>query len=85
MNKDLLETYRSMGNMPDWIYYQLNGKSAQENFVETMRKNQEEYKRNLREQQQEEALNKYIDKLLEDKLDKALDKALDDCFRNLYI
>lgn len=31
-NSQVVEFYRNQGKMPDWAYYQLNGKSAQENF-----------------------------------------------------
>jgi hypothetical protein len=38
-----IEYYHNRGLMPDWAYYQQNGKSAQENYVEQHRKMQEEY------------------------------------------
>ena len=31
-NPQVVEFYHNQGKMPDWAYYQLNGKSAQENF-----------------------------------------------------
>ena len=34
MNKELLEFYRKQGKVPDLFYYQLNGKSAMENYIE---------------------------------------------------
>lgn len=34
MNKEMLETLRDLGKVPDLFYYQLNGKSANENFRE---------------------------------------------------
>lgn len=34
MNKELLNFYRERGNVPDWAWYQLNGKSAVENYQE---------------------------------------------------
>lgn len=34
MNKELLNFYRERGNVPDWAWYQLNGKSALENYQE---------------------------------------------------
>ena len=27
-----IEYFHKMGMMPDWVYYQLNGKSAQDNY-----------------------------------------------------
>lgn len=34
MNKDLLEFNRAQGKVPDLFYYQMNGKSATENYIE---------------------------------------------------
>ena len=34
MNKDLLEFNRAQGKVPDLFYYQMNGKSAIENYTE---------------------------------------------------
>ena len=34
----MVEFYHDRGWMPDWAYYQLNGKSAQENYA-TQRRN----------------------------------------------
>lgn len=34
MNKDLLEFNRAQGKVPDLFYYQMNGKSAIENYRE---------------------------------------------------
>lgn len=34
MNKELLEFNRAQGKVPDLFYYQMNGKSAIENYTE---------------------------------------------------
>ena len=34
MNKDLLVFNRAQGKVPDLFYYQMNGKSAMENYTE---------------------------------------------------
>ncbi len=34
MHNELLEFYRKQGKVPDLFYYQLNGKSAMENYIE---------------------------------------------------
>ena len=36
----MVEMLHDMGKMPDKAYYQLNGKSAQENYADQKRKNQ---------------------------------------------
>lgn len=38
MNKELLNFYRERGNVPDIFYYQLNGKSAIDNYQEQRKK-----------------------------------------------
>lgn len=38
MNKQLLHSLRRMGKIPDWAWYQINGNSAQENYVEQRQK-----------------------------------------------
>lgn len=37
-----IEYYHDSGKIPDWIYYQINGKSAQENYNIQKRKQQKE-------------------------------------------
>ena len=34
MDQKQIEFYRRIGSMPDWVYYQVNGKSALENYLE---------------------------------------------------
>ena len=34
MNIELLNFNRSQGKVPDWAWYQMNGKSATENYIE---------------------------------------------------
>ena len=38
MDKDQVELYHNLGLMPDWVYYQLNGKSANENYRDIVNK-----------------------------------------------
>ncbi len=79
--------YRS-GNMPDWVYYQTNGKSPQENWEEQHRKMYEsirarlaEERRQAEEKKRQKELEAELEKQLEEKLGKALDKALDDLLK----
>lgn len=62
-----IEFYHNRGLMPDWIYYQVNGKSAQENY------NDYYNKRTLK-------LNK---KYLREDMQKQLDKEIEDVLDNL--
>ena len=62
-----IEWLHNNGWMPDWAYYQQNGKSAQANFAEQQRKIME--------------MEKKVEAEIEKKLDKALEKALDDLLK----
>lgn len=35
---DFMKLARSRGMVPDWVWYQINGKSAQENWMEQRQK-----------------------------------------------
>ena len=83
-----IEWLHDHGKMPDWAYYQLNGKSAQANWEEQHRKIMERYNQReaeARRQAEEKALEKKLEadleKQIEKKLDKALEKALDDLLK----
>ena len=39
----MVELFHDMGKMPDRAYYQLNGKSAQENYADQKRKMQQRF------------------------------------------
>ena len=39
LSPSMVEFYHNKGWMPDWAYYQQNGKSAMENFAEQTNKN----------------------------------------------
>ena len=71
-----IEWLHNNGWMPDWAYYQQNGKSAQANFAEQQRKIME-----MERQREEEARRQAEEKEREKKLDKALEKALDDLLK----
>ena len=38
MTQEEIEYYHNRGKMPDWIYYQVNNKSPQQNYVEQRKK-----------------------------------------------
>lgn len=71
------------GKMPDWAYFQQNGKTAQENYVlaterakqrilDNYNRQQEEARRKQEIQKQEKQLEKDIEKQLEQSLEKIL-------------
>lgn len=65
-SKDEIEYYHNVGLMPDWAYYQQNGKSAQENYIQQ--------KRNKRRNDKQKNLK--LDKLIEDQIEKSLEEIL---------
>ena len=71
------------GKMPDWAYFQQNGKTAQENYVlaterakqrilDNYNRQQEEARRKQEIQKQEKQMEKDIEKQLEQSLEKIL-------------
>lgn len=73
-SQEMIEKLHREGKMPDWAYYQQNGKSAQENWEEQHRKIMEW----LHEQEAQKQLEKDIEKQVYDAVEKALDELLKD-------
>ena len=72
MTKEEIEYYHNSGLMPDWVYYQVNGKTAQENYIDIVMKRDQEYRDLLNEREVEES----ISKSLEETIGKCLDDIL---------
>lgn len=73
---ELLEYYHNTGKCPDWAYYQLNGKTAQENY-QAILANRQAWIQELMEEKRLEAL---VEKQVEERLGEAVEKALGDLF-----
>ena len=56
MTKEEIEYYHNSGLMPDWIYYQVNGKTAEENYRDILMKRNKD---SFRESHTEIYLDKY--------------------------
>lgn len=78
MDKELIEYYYNNGEMPDWVYYQVNGKSATENYLDMVNKRDKKLREELLRQREKEELKKEIDAKLEDTLEKVLNELLKD-------
>lgn len=76
-----IERLHDKGLMPDWWYYQVNGKSAEENFNAQHKKMMEQYREREREQEEKAAIEKYVNEVLEKNLEKCLEKALGSLFK----
>lgn len=84
-SKEEIEYYHNNGLMPDWIYYQQNGKTAQENYADIMRKRQAYFKqlmearsRRAREAQEQKKLEAELEK----KAYEVAEKAIEDIFKD---
>ncbi len=78
MEKEMIEYYHDRGLMPDWWYYQVNGKSATENYLDIVSKRD----RQLREEMLREQEKKELEKELETKLEETLEKVLNDLLKD---
>lgn len=80
LSKEDIELLHNAGKMPDWIYYQQNGKSASENYRAQKMKLKEQIQaaQNAVKAQQaaEESAADQVKKVLETELEKALEKIL---------
>ena len=70
--------YHDRGLMPDWAWFQQNGRTAQENYEYHKNK----LNREIDQQRQEEEQKKQIEKQIQEGLDKAIDKAMKDIFKD---
>lgn len=71
MTKEEIEYYHNSGLMPDWIYYQVNGKTAEENYRVILMKRNKEYR------------DLIVDRELEDSISKRLEETIDNCLDNI--
>lgn len=79
MDKQMIEYYHDNGLMPDWWYYQVNGKSAEENYIDIVNKRDRKYRDEVSLKREQEELEKQA----EEELEKTLEKALDDILKYL--
>lgn len=80
-----IEYYHDKGQMPDWIYYQVNGKTAQENYAIQKRKRQKEVMEWLEERrrrEQEAKEQKELEAEIEKKACEIAEKAIEDIFKD---
>lgn len=82
MNIDEINRLYDSGDMPDWVWTQLNGRSAQENYMYIKEKQRREFRAAQRQKQQDEALEKYMSEMIEEKLGVCLEKTLDDLLKD---
>ena len=77
-----IEYYHDIGLIPDWAYYQQNGKTAEENYRIQRNKRSQEFRNRIIEERfnktasVEEEVQKQIEAVLPGLLEKALDEIL---------
>ena len=71
MTKEEREYYHNSGLMPDWIYYQVNGKTAEENYIDILMKRNIEYR------------DLIVDRELENSISKRLEETIDNCIDDI--
>lgn len=72
MTKEEIEYYHNSGLMPDWVYYQVNGKTVQENYTDIIAKRDKEYSDSLNERELEESITKQIEETIDRHFDDIL-------------
>ena len=82
MNIDEINRLHDNGDMPDWVWTQLNGRSAQENYMYIKEKQRREFREEQRQKQQDAALENYMSEMIEKKLGACLEKTLDDLLKD---
>lgn len=70
---DLLEYYHNTGKCPDWAYYQLNGKTAQENYNAIVARRHDYFQELLNQERLEALVEKEVAERLEDTVADALE------------
>ena len=76
MTIEEIEYLHALGKMPDWAYYQTNGRSPQYNYWEQKKKINEKLKKRLKEKKQQELSKKKQEQLMEKEIRKILEKEI---------
>lgn len=80
-----IEYLHDRGLMPDWAYYQQNGKSAQANFNAQQKRFAKEWKQREAERRRREQLakeEKQLEAEIEKQVEKAIEKALEELLKD---
>lgn len=78
LNQEQIEFYHNLGLMPDWVYYQVNGKSIRENYRDWHNKKPWDKFLAKYKEEQEEVLQKEIEDEIIPKIENAIDELLED-------
>lgn len=84
-SKEMIEWLHDTGKMPDWIYYQQNGKSLQENYTAQKLKQQkqtEELLNDRRRREEEARAEKELEAEIEKKVSETVENALEELLKD---
>ena len=65
---------REMGKLPDIFWYQLNGKSAQENY------NDQKNRKHKKEKEEKDFIQRFLEGMLKAQMEALIKAAMDDIF-----
>lgn len=72
-----IEYLHDIGKMPDWAYYQQNGKTAQQNYTEQKRKMRKQLEERLNKEREEKQMEEDMYKIMK-RVIKKIEKELVD-------
>ena len=78
MEKEMIEYYHDRGLMPDWWYYQVNGKTAEENYIDMVNRRSLKFRDEMLREEEKKELEKELEVKLEETLEKVLNDLLKD-------
>ena len=78
MEKEMIEYYHNRGLMPDWWYYQVNGKTAEENYIDMVNRRSLKFRDEMLREEEKKELEKELEVKLEETLEKVLNDLLKD-------
>ena len=78
LTQEQIEALHNAGLMPDWCYYQVNGKSAIENYISQTQRSPEEVKKKWIQKQAEKKIEQQIEKETEEFISKTFDELMKD-------
>lgn len=82
-SKEMIEWLHDSGKMPDWIYYQQNGKSLQENYTAQKLKQQKQIEELLNDRQEARA-EKELEAEIEKKVSETVENALEELLKDFH-
>lgn len=83
-SKEIIEWLHDIGKMPDWIYYQQNGKSLQENYTAQKLKQQKQIDELLNDRREEARAEKELQVEIEKKVSETVENALEELLKDFH-